>query len=255
MTTVSGGKIPYATFNADSTNFTQNNPFISLNSGDSLILWVVNKDNNAHEFEIRGITQSIQSIPANDSILLELKLNNAGAYMYRDPLNAPNNSYFGLSGLIIVKDHNHSSFVWELREHDSLFNVAISQGNSVNWANYNPKYFTINGYSNPNINSDPTARITGNVGDTIYIYIANCARSIHSLHFHGYHAEIIQSSAFPSHVGRSKDTFPVESQEVMVLRLVPDKEGEYPVHDHNLVAISGNNIYPNGMFLTMLISP
>ena len=50
-----------------------------------------------------------------------------------------------------------------------------------------------------------------------------------------------------------KDTFPVYSMETVVLELVPDKVGEYPVHDHNLVAVSGANLYPNGMFLTLFI--
>jgi len=50
-----------------------------------------------------------------------------------------------------------------------------------------------------------------------------------------------------------KDTFPVYSMETVVLELVPNQVGEYPVHDHNLVAVSGASMYPNGMFLTLLI--
>ena len=69
----------------------------------------------------------------------------------------------------------------------------------------------------------------------------------------GYHLEIISSSENESHEGRSKDTFPIKSSQSMILELIPDKTGEYPVHDHNLVAVSGGGIYPNGMFLTMLI--
>ncbi len=76
---------------------------------------------------------------------------------------------------------------------------------------------------------------------------------IHSLHFHGYHLKIVFSSKTPSNVGRLKDTFPVHSMESIILELIPDQVGEYPVHDHNLVAVSGGNIYPNGMFLTLLI--
>jgi hypothetical protein len=40
-----------------------------------------------------------------------------------------------------------------------------------------------------------------------------------------------------------------------VFRLIPDQPGEFPVHDHNLVATTGGNIYPLGMFLTMMITP
>jgi len=41
--------------------------------------------------------------------------------------------------------------------------------------------------------------------------------------------------------------------ELVIVEIVPHQVGEYPVHDHNLVAVSGGNIYPNGMFLTILI--
>ena len=60
---------------------------------------------------------------------------------------------------------------------------------------------------------------------------------------------------FPNQINWFKDSFPVYPMETLVLRIIPDKEGEYPVHDHNLVAVTSGNIYPNGMFSTMLISP
>ena len=125
--------------------------------------------------------------------------------------------------------------------------------NSTFGNNYYPDYFTVNGKSNPDINNDADARVIGGVGDTIRIYIANTGQSIHSMHFHGYHLRILYSSENVTHVDRSKDTFPIKSMETLVLELVPDKVGEYPVHDHNLVAVTGGGIYPNGMFLTMLI--
>ena len=85
--------------------------------------------------------------------------------------------------------------------------------------------------------------------------MANTGQSIHSMHFHGYHATILYSSKNQTHVGRSKDTFPIHSMQTLVLQIVPDKPGTYPVHDHNLVAVTGNNVYPNGMFTTLLINP
>ena len=124
----------------------------------------------------------------------------------------------------------------------------------VPWSVYYPNYFTINARSNPEINQDPLARIKGKVGDTLILYLANTGQSIHSIHFHGYHALVLYSSKNPSHVNRSKDTHPIYPMESLVLMIVPDKPGEYPVHDHNLVAASANNRYPNGMFTTMLIT-
>lgn len=254
LSTVDGFKIPYITFN-DSNSFAQSNPIINLSQGDSLSLWIVNHNANNHNFEIKGIGGTFVSIPTGDSAHVGITFNFSGNFIYHDPLDYPANTYLGLGGVIAVKDHSHKSFFWNVREHDDQWNTTLTSSGSVNWNNYYPNYFTINGNSNPHINSDTNARITGSVGDTLILYIANIGRSIHSMHFHGYHATILYASKNSNHIGRSKDTFPIYPMETLVLEIIPDKSGEYPVHDHNLVAITGNNIYPNGMFSSILISP
>lgn len=250
---VSGEKAPYITFNS-STLFSETNIRIDINAGDDLNLWVFNTDSLTHEFQIKGIT-SVMTIPALDSVNLNQTFSTPGAYIFYDPLNFPNNSYLGLSGMITVKDHNHSSFYWNIKDHKNSWNTDIANNTTVDWNNYYPNYFTINGKSNPDINLDSDARITGSVADTLMIYISNTGQSIHSMHFHGYHVEVIFSSRNPNHVGRMKDSQGIYPCESVVLRLVPDKPGEYPVHDHNLVATTGGNIYPLGMFTTILILP
>ncbi len=254
LQSVSGAKMPYMAFN-QSTGFQQKNAVVELNVGDSLNLWVVNNDTAVHEFDIKGVANAWAQIPANDSVNIAIKWNIVGAYIYYDPMAFPTNCYLGLGGLIVVKNHSHSSFYWNLKEHTASWNELLTNGGTVDWSTYYPQYFTLNGNSNPHINADPTARITGNVGDTLIINVANTGKGVHSLHFHGYHALVMYSSKNASHMGRSKDTFAIHPMETLVLRLVPDKPGEYPVHDHNLVAVTGNENYPNGMFSTILIDP
>ena len=253
LLTVDSAKVPYLTFN-DSPTYSQSNPIINLMVGDTLDLWVYNTDNSTHDFLIKGISV-VQSIPANDSVFLQVIFSTTGSYIYYDPFDFPKNTYLGLAGMIVVRNHNHASFYWNIKEHNSDWNTQLFNGNTVNWNQYDPKYFTINSVSNPNINGDTLARVTGKVGDTLYLYITNTGLSIHSMHFHGYHATIKYSSKNATHVGREKDTFPIYPMETVVLQIVPDKEGEFPIHDHNLVAVMGNNIYPNGMFTTILITP
>lgn len=254
LETVGAIKFPYRTFN-ETQDFNQTNVRIELEVFDSLSLWVVNKDTIVHHFEINGFANTFYSIPVNDSVLVGAKFNVPNNYIFYDPLNFPTQSFLGLAGMIVVKDHNHDSFYWNIKEHDSTWNVNLLNNESVNWPEYNPKFFTINGNSNPNINLDSDARITGNVGDTLILYIVNSGQSIHSMHLHGYHATVLNSSKNALHIGRSKDTFPIYPMETLILQIIPDKPGEYPVHDHNLVAVTGNNIYPNGMFTTILINP
>lgn len=250
---VAGIKIPYKAFN-ETPQYSEQNAILQLTVGDSIDLWVVNQDTIAHQFEIKGIGATLLSIPAGDSAQLVMQFNTAGVYIFHDPLNYPTQTYLGLAGMLCVKDHTQSSFYWNIKEHQSDWNTTLVNGGIVDWLTYSPNLFTINGNSNPDINTDAQARIIGNVGDTLVLYITNTGQGVHSMHFHGYHAEVLFSSKFPSHVGRSKDTFPIYPMEGIVLRVVPDKPGEYPIHDHNLVAVSGYGMYPYGMFTTILIS-
>lgn len=248
-----GTALPYATFN-NANVFSETNARIVVDLGDQLDLWVVNFDSDAHEFRIKGET-SIVSIPAGDSVQVLYDCNNAGVFIFHEPANFPDLASTGLAGMLVVKDTQHAGFYWNIKEHQVGYNDSVFAGTSPDWTNYYPGHFTINGNSNPNINADPDARVVGNVGDTIYVYASNTGQSVHSMHLHGYHATIVYSSKNPSHVGWSKDSMPIFPSESVVMEIVPDKPGEYPVHDHNLIGTTGGNIYPQGMFTTLLIAP
>jgi hypothetical protein len=251
--TVDSVSVPYLSFNEEDV-YSKESPIISINSGDTLKVWIYNLDSIIHHFAVLDFSDTF-IIPAGDSIYLEQVFMDEGLYIYHDPLNYPKNTYLGLAGMIVVNNLDIQNFYWNIKEHNAQWNFDLVNNLDVDWDNYAPKYFTINGNSNPHINSDSLARVIGSVGDTLYLNIANTGLSVHSMHLHGYHAEIMYSSMKPSHIGRIKDTFPVYPMETLVLKIAPHQPGEYPIHDHNLAAITGNNIYPNGMFTTILITP
>lgn len=235
-----------------SSQFPTKNPLFTGEVGDSINFWLYNIDTVSHSFEIAGITSNYAVAP-NDSVNVVGILGSSGIFRYLDP-SVDEQSYLGLSGMLVVNPAA-KSFYWNLREYDRFWSDSIVNGGTVNWLSYEPDYFTINGVSSPNINGDALARITGHVGDSIHLYIANNGLGIHSLHFHGYHCHIVHSSKYPGHTGWIKDTFPVYPSETLHLLLVPHQPGEFPVHDHNLIGVSGNNVYPFGMFTTLLIVP
>jgi FtsP/CotA-like multicopper oxidase with cupredoxin domain len=84
------------------------------------------------------------------------------------------------------------------------------------------------------------------LGSTSYISIVNSGRMDHVLHFHGFHAEVITSSYHPERVGWSKDTFPVLRGECLTVKLTAFQSGVYPVHNHNLIAVTNAGFYPGG---------
>ncbi|MFT5777315.1 MAG: FtsP/CotA-like multicopper oxidase with cupredoxin domain [Crocinitomicaceae bacterium] len=254
MMAVDSTYIPYYAFNPTSV-FDKENARLFLDIGDTMELTVINTDSLTHGFDIKEYANIDTLIAPYDTAIISFNYQTEGAHIYYDHSFAEGYRYMGLGGMIIAKNpaSSASRFYWNLKEHEKSYNFDLDSGYVVDWTAYYPEYFTINGNSNPHINTDVNARVVGNLNDTIHVYMVNTGQSLHSIHFHGYHSEIIQSTKFPTHVGRIKDTYAIHSMELVVLELIPDQVGEYPVHDHNLVAVSGANIYPNGMFLTILI--
>ena len=250
-TTIDSNQWTFLAFNS-SPAFSSQNPVIKLLESDSLQLTVVNNDSVAHGFEVKG-KGGVSSIAPGDTAYTSYSFSDENVFVYHDPLSSSNSRGLGLGGMIHVAKANRTAFYWNIKELQSDWIEDLAQGLPVDWTTYYPDYFLINGRSHPDITQDATARVEGSVGDTIHIAISNTGNSDHSIHFHGYHCEILKSSFDTKWVGRMKDTFPIQPLETLLLQLVPHQVGEYPVHDHNLVAVSAGGIYPNGMFLTLLI--
>lgn len=251
--TFNGSNLAYKAFNA-SPNFEKNNHILSYSVNDTVSLTIVNNDVVSHQFRCAPLQLLSAEISPGQSVNIEVHSNLPATHVYFDAQDYPTNKNLGLAGMLVFKSSDEASFFWNLKEIDTLWMNEIASG-ALPSSQYNPKFFLINGNHNPDINTDSQARVVGNVGDTLHIHISNTGSASHSVHFHGYHLLIIHSSEYPLHAGRSKDTFPIHPMQSLTLELVPDQPGEYPVHDHNLVAVTGANLYPNGMFLTMLIAP
>lgn len=254
LSVAGGGTINYRVFTSSST-FPKASDLLIWEIGDVVNLKVVNFLSDPHGFTIDAYA-NFGSILPGDSVEQQLNIGTAGVFRYYDPSNAPYNEYLGLNGIVHVKEVGDPLpyFYWEIREHLADWNASIPAGASPVLSTYDPDFFTINGNYNPDINADPIARVTGSVGNEFRIVLVNSGLSIHSMHFHGYHLTINADSR-NGYLGRSKDTFPLFPKEHLVLSCVPDKPGEYPVHDHNLIAVTGNATYPLGMFTTLLIAP
>ncbi|MDX1445415.1 multicopper oxidase domain-containing protein, partial [Lishizhenia sp.] len=207
MTTVDNTNIPYFAFNSSSV-FSNENERLIMNMGDQMVLTVINTDSVSHGFDIKDISNIATLIAPDDTATISFTYQDFGAHIYYDHSLSEAYRYMGLGGMIVVKNPSSSasSFYWNMKEHQSAYNESLNQGTSVDWNAYYPDYFTINGKSNPHINNDSNARVIGNMGDTILIYMVNTGQSLHSIHFHGYHLTIKSSTKFPNHVGRSKDT-------------------------------------------------
>ncbi len=252
---VDGNLLDLKAFNT-TPQFTVNSPIIISEVNSTVYIRLINLDDIDHALEIPGIV-TIGNVLPGDSSGVETTFLNSGIFRYFDPLNFPYNSYIGLSGILHVKSSGDNTpyFYWDLSEHHVDWNLSILGGNNPELSAYDPKYFTVNGNSDMDIDMDPLAKIVGSVGNELKLVIVNNGLSIHSIHFHGYHGTITSSSRNSMHIGWEKDTFPVYPNEYMVISITPDKSGEYPIHDHNLVAVTGGGIYHAGMISTIVVTP
>jgi hypothetical protein len=252
VTVNSTASFPYFAYNGTSS-FEARNTVINVATSDMLVIKVINNDTVIHGFDVKGYAGVSALINPGDSILDTLTFTSERVYIYYDSYQYPKYRYMGAAGMICVNNSTtDKKFWWNIKEHQVSYNNQLAAGLPVSWSAYNPNYFTINGLSHPDLQNDTTARVTGSVGDTIRIFVVNTGQSSHSIHFHGFHCRVLFSTV-SNQTGWVKDTFPLRSMEGVVLEMVPDKVGEYSVHDHNLVAVSGGGTHPNGMFIIMEI--
>ncbi len=255
FTTVKSTTFPYFAFNS-TTTFAPLNTVISILKTDTLIINVTNNDTIKHGFNVKNYAGTSFTINPAASISTTIIPTQRSVFIYYDHLNYPKNTYMGLAGMISVKDKaTDIVYYWNLKDHLTSYNQQLAITNAtVNWSNYYPDYFTINGKSFPDVQLDPTVKINNNVNDTIYIYVTNTGQSMHSLHFHGFHPKAAYVDCQKIKANWVKDTWGLFSMDAIILKMVPDKKGKYSVHDHNLVAVTGGNTHPNGMFTIMQIN-
>jgi hypothetical protein len=218
----------------------------------SLVL--VNGDSVAHEVAWTALEGTTWSVAPGASV--ELDVSGLGNATHRLWSVTERGQTLGLSTLVRSGWDDLPHYEWNLNEWDPEETWVLAEGGSLDpSAAYVPRQFTINDLNYPNTLADSSSYVQTSVGAAVYISIVNQGRMDQVLHFHGYHVDMLQSSAHGNRVGWSKDTVPVKAGERVVVRLDPNQPGEYPVHAHNLVAVTNAGFYPGGMITYLNVAP
>ena len=218
-------------------------------------LVVVNLDSIAHTWKLEAEGELDWDLAALDTIVLEMPELPAGAYRFG--LIDEIGRVMGASGqLQIGLEADYAHFHWNLGDWSVARMVAADLGLPIAWNEpYVPEQFTINERTYPAVADDPEALVAVSLGDTCLISIANHGFMDHVFHFHGFHVTMISSSHHPERVGWSKDTVPIRMGEVLTVQLVANQVGMYPVHNHNLIAVTNAGFYPGGMITQIHVAP
>lgn len=252
LLTVDSVLVPYYAFNKD-TVFSQSNSRLLIEVGDTLSLSVFNNTSTSQQFEIEDFAVK-RNVAASSTEHFTVVGNKAGVFVYSAGKSGNQIDAWGASGMFVIaakKDAGKAKFYWNVKEFETKKVVQLDSGKTVDWSDYYPDYFLVNGLGKDQLVGDVISNVKGAVGESILIMVANTGRVTHSIHFHGYHCIAQEVNSTRVQKGSSKDTFPLSPGDGIILLLIPDKSGIYPVHDHNLIAVSGGGKYPNGIFMVL----
>ena len=129
---------------------------------------------------------------------------------------------------------------------DDRWNNAIDNGNVPDETVFEPNYHTLNGLSYPNTLMDDSSRVSCKLGEDVLIRIANVSNIRHSIHFHGYHADLVRRNNTPESRFPEKDTFAIPSYSTSEIIMPVTQVGEYPLHPHGLTTTTDNGLYQGG---------
>ncbi len=243
--------VPFKLFNTTPT-FDSLDAFVQLPLGDTLELVLINTDTTDHDLVLASVMAPI-AVASGQSTTISFVGREKGVFR----LFSAEESWrmLGLATAILVAAPQEKHFIWHLRDAEGALNRQVQPGTSFDPTTYLPDYFSINALRFPRTTTDSLGYVTGQVGDTLYINIINAGFMDHSIHFHGYHVILEASNYNNPQIGWDKDTFPVLPGEWIRVRLVPHQPGKFPVHDHNLVAVTSGGNYPGGMIAILDIAP
>lgn len=227
---------------------------IHAEPGQVIALNIVNTTPVDQTFTIEGSELISEEIAAGATAEIEFSLPQAGVYRYYS--TSVSGQFTGASGIVSVGGNADGSFYWNLFDLNIELSHDFVEGVAEEYpSDYQPEMFTINGRFYPNTLDDPDVMVMGSVGDTVLIDIVNSGFMDHIMHFHGFHVNIVSSQLQPERQGWSKDTVPIKRGEAMRFQLVMNQPGMYPIHDHNLIAVTNAGLYPGGMITHIEVMP
>ena len=227
-------------------------PILTLNVGDELELTLHNDDDQPHGFEVVGLGGGDSIVAPGAAATFSYSFPSSGTWLYRDPVNYPVSQGVGLAGAIEVVDVSldyDNEFIWLLGEHSEEWMTEYAADLVIDASRYDPDYFTINGLSGTDTSNDPRAHVVGLVGDDLLIRVVNGGLRLHSLHFHGYHVDVIARDGQPLAEPLEKDTVAIPVGGTAEFVLHPHQPGVFPIHDHVVISVTANGVYPLGMIV------
>jgi FtsP/CotA-like multicopper oxidase with cupredoxin domain len=230
-------------------------PLLRAKAGQRVSL----KVRNDLDFPIQPTIPGYQSGPIiapNDMGRWRFDMPSVGTWMLTENLLGPAAGPVGF-GAMLISDRRRSfitspgyridrDYVLLYQDADDRWNLAVDAGEQPDVSTYEPNYHLLNGLTFPHTANDPDTRIACNVGENVLIRMGNLGHMRQSIHFHGYHADMIKRNNVPEMMLPMKDTFPLPGYTTADIVLPVLQSGVFPIHPHSLTTTTDNGLYPFG---------
>jgi FtsP/CotA-like multicopper oxidase with cupredoxin domain len=191
-----------------------------------------------------------------------------GTYYYHCHSSAAEHIQMGMYGALVIRPRGQSNVAYpgtpafnkeytfvlsdmDSAQHNQDYNNLHSGGTDVNWTQYQPDYFLINGKAWPDTMMDPQDNVEATLGQTVLVRLINTGYTVHSMHSHGFHFLVVGSDGRKLDAPYSKDTLDVAPGERYELIFNLNQVGRYMFHDHLEQHTTNAGKYPGGM-ITMI---
>lgn len=236
---------------------------IIVGEGDTVTVTLTNALTRAINFVVPGVYENSPVCNPGSSQTYTFLAPPAGSYFFTDGLNGELGRAMGLAGPLVVKPVSNSNtlfpgapvfareYTLALHELDSRINTMVARGDTPDLSTYEPDYYFVNGLAYPATGTDSSTRLTLRVGEQVALRLINIGLHMNSMHFHGYHVNVMARNRALETAVVEKDTVLVRVGECVDLMLPVTQPGKYELHNHFLPATNGNGVYPLGAMLMM----
>ncbi|HLO04449.1 MAG TPA: multicopper oxidase domain-containing protein [Symbiobacteriaceae bacterium] len=247
-----GVKVKAWAFGLDGQPATLPGPTLRVKKGDLVKITLKNNTTNPHSIHSHGITSldelndgvphvSGNYIMPGQSFTYEYVASEAGTHWYHCHVQTSLHQDMGMYGALIVEDTAPPTWDKEFTQIIDEWDTQRDPNNAAQRPNYN--YFLVNGKAGALV---PDMVVKD--GEIARIRLINAGFETHSLHLHGTHFVITHKDGYLLPRPQSADTLAIHPGETYDL-LVKGRDGVWPWHDHNSLAVTDNGVYPGGMIM------
>lgn len=227
-------------------------PTLRAKAGDLVKINVTNTSSQPHSIHSHGITSldelndgvphiSGAYIMPGETFTYEYVVTEPGTHWYHCHVQTSLHQDMGMYGALIVEENEEPAWDKEFVQIIDEWDTDRGMDNVTDKPEYD--YFTVNGKSGSEV---PDMVI--NEGEIARVRLINAGFQNHSLHLHGTHFVVTHKDGYPLPAPYEADTIDIAPGETYDL-FVKGRDGVWPWHDHNSLAVTDNGVYPGGMIM------